>query len=83
MRQEDSETVDQCVTRLRRKTGNCNFKENRNEQIRDQMFGKCRSSKPRRKFVEKRPKFNSGKGSADRSLIGGSGDQAKKMGSKT
>ena len=48
MRQEDSKTVDQFVTRLRRQAENCNFEENRKEQIRDQVIDKCRSSMLRR-----------------------------------
>ena len=53
MLQEESETVDQFVTRLRRQAENCMFEEQKEEQIRDQVIDKCRSRKLRRKLLEK------------------------------
>ena len=53
MYQEESENVDQFVTRLKRQAENCMFEKHREEQIRDQVIDKCRSSKLRRKLLEK------------------------------
>ena len=51
--QEGGETVDQFVCRLRQRAINCEFGENENDYIRDQVIDKCCSSKLRRKFLEK------------------------------
>ena len=51
--QESEETVDQFVCRLRQRAINCEFGENENDYIRDQVIDKCYSSKLRRKFLEK------------------------------
>nr|XP_022310912.1 uncharacterized protein LOC111116221 [Crassostrea virginica] len=52
MTQEQTESVDQFVTRLKQKAEHCNF-DNADEQIRDQVIEKCRSSHLRRKLLEK------------------------------
>ena len=51
--QESEETVDQFVCRLRQRAINCEFGENENDYIRDQVIDRCYSSKLRRKFLEK------------------------------
>lgn len=52
--QESGETVDQFVCRLRQGAiNNCEFGENENDYIGDQVIDKCYSSKLRRKFLEK------------------------------
>ena len=45
--QESEETVDQFVFRLRQQAINCEFGENKNDYIRDQVIDKCCSSKLR------------------------------------
>ena len=52
MTQEQTESVDQFVTRLKQETEHCHF-YNADEQIRDQVIEKCRSSHLRRKLLEK------------------------------
>ncbi|XP_064653072.1 uncharacterized protein K02A2.6-like [Lineus longissimus] len=52
MQQEADETVDQFVARLRRQAQFCNF-TNIDADIRDQVIDKCKSSKLRRKLLEK------------------------------
>ena len=47
--QESGETVDQFVCRLRHRAINCEFGENENDYIRDQVIDKCCWSKLRRK----------------------------------
>ena len=44
--------MDQFISRLRKQAENCNW-ENAEEPIRDQVNGKCRSSKLRRKLLIK------------------------------
>ncbi|XP_053391748.1 uncharacterized protein LOC128554499 [Mercenaria mercenaria] len=51
-KQEHSETVEQYVSRLRQKAIHCEF-ENTDEQIRDQVIEKCKSTKLRKKLLEK------------------------------
>ena len=53
MKQEDGETIDQFVIKLRHQAENCDFGDQHTEQIRDQVIDKCRSSKLRRKLLEK------------------------------
>ena len=52
LKQEDTETVDQYVTRLRKQSDNCMW-DNSQEQIRDQVIDKCKSVSLRRKLLEK------------------------------
>ena len=52
MKQEDSETIEEFITRLRRKAVLCKF-ANVDQQIRDQVIEKCRSHKLRVKLLEK------------------------------
>ena len=52
LRQTDDETVDQFVSRLRRQAGNCGFTDV-DEQIKDQLLDKCKSTLFRRKLLEK------------------------------
>jgi hypothetical protein len=55
MSQEDSETVDQFITRLRQQAKNCGFQANQvDENVRDQVIHGCKSSKLRVKLLEKR-----------------------------
>ena len=49
LKQEEGETVDQFITRLRRQAENCNW-NNADEPIRDQVIDKCRSADLRRKL---------------------------------
>ena len=51
--QENSETVDQFVCRLRQRSVSCDFGEQEDDYIRDQVIDKCCSSHMRRKFLEK------------------------------
>ena len=53
MKQRDSETVDQFIVRLRHQAENCSFGDDFNEQIRDQVIDKCKSSALRKKLLEK------------------------------
>lgn len=53
MKQEDGETIDQFVIKLRHQAENCSFGEQLAEQIRDQVIDKCRSSALRRKLLER------------------------------
>lgn len=50
--QEESETVDQFVTRLFQLTENCDFGDKKSEHIRDQLIDKCRSHSLRKKLLE-------------------------------
>ncbi|XP_068756218.1 uncharacterized protein [Montipora capricornis] len=52
MTQQDGETVDQFIARLRKQAQNCNF-NNSDVDIRDQVIDKCRSSVLRRKLLGK------------------------------
>ncbi|CAH3025414.1 unnamed protein product, partial [Porites evermanni] len=52
MTQQDGETVDQFIARLREQAQNCNF-NNTDVDIRDQVIDKCRSSALRRKLLGK------------------------------
>ena len=52
LKQEEGETVDQFITRLRRQAGNCNW-DNADEPIRDQVIDKCGSADLRRKLLLK------------------------------
>ena len=51
--QEMGETADQFVCRLRQRADSCDFGDNENDYIRDQVIDKCHSSVIRRKFLEK------------------------------
>ena len=50
--QEESETVDQFVTRLFQLAENCDFSDKKSEHIRDQLIDKCRSHNLRKKLLE-------------------------------
>ena len=52
MTQQDGETVDQFIARLRKQAQNCNFNDP-DVDIRDQVIDKCRSSVLRRKLLGK------------------------------
>lgn len=47
MNQEDSETVDQFIIRLRQQAKNCGFGDRTDENVRDQVIHACRSTKLR------------------------------------
>jgi len=51
IKQEESETVDQFITKLRQQATNCSF-TNEEESIRDQVIDSCRSGSFRRKLLE-------------------------------
>ena len=51
--QENGETVDQFVCRLRQRAATCEFGANEGDYIRDQLIDRCYSSHLRRKFLEK------------------------------
>ena len=51
IKQEEGETVDQFITKLRQQAANCNF-TNEEESIRDQVIDSCRSGSFRRKLLE-------------------------------
>ena len=53
MMQEENETIDQFVTRLKQKSVSCDYGEACDEFIRDQVIDKCRSVALRRKLLEK------------------------------
>ena len=53
MKQEEHETVDQFVVRLSNQAANCEFGATKNEQIRDQIIDKCKSTELRRKLLGK------------------------------
>ena len=53
MKQEEHETVDQFVLRLSNQAANCEFGAKKNEQIRDQIIDKCKSTELRRKLLGK------------------------------
>ena len=53
MKQSPNETIDQFITRLRQKSDFCDYGENTDENIRDQVIEKCTSSHLRRKLLEK------------------------------
>ena len=50
---ESEETVDQFVCRLHQQAINCEFGENNNDYVRDQVIDKCNLSKLHRKLLEK------------------------------
>ena len=52
MAQNESETIEQYITRLRQKAVTCNF-DKVNEEIRDQVINKCISHTLQRKLVQK------------------------------
>ena len=54
LQQDNNETVDQFVTRLRQQADLCNFAEQKDEHIRDQFIDKCKSDILRRQLLEKR-----------------------------
>ena len=49
----ENETVDQYAVRLRRKAQQCDYGDQMEGQIRDQIVSKCRSNELRRKLLEK------------------------------
>ena len=51
--QEMGETVDELVCRLRQRAASCDFGDNEDDYIRDQVIDKCHSSVIRREFLEK------------------------------
>ena len=51
--QDGEETVDQFVARLQRQGETCEFGDTKNEQVRDQVIEKCKSTKLRRKLLER------------------------------
>ena len=53
MVQNEHETIDQFVVRLRRKAQQCDYGNQLKSQIIDQVISKCRSSDLRRKFLDK------------------------------
>lgn len=53
MSQEESETIDQFVTRLKQKALSCDYGESSDKFIRDQVIDKCRSVALRRKLLER------------------------------
>lgn len=60
LKQEEGETVDQFITRLRRQAENCNW-DNADEPIRDQVIDKCKSAELRRKLLLKGTHLTLGK----------------------
>ena len=53
MSQKEDETIDQFSVRLRRKAETCDYGDHMEDEIRDQIISKCRSTNLRRKFLEK------------------------------
>ncbi|KAL9964067.1 hypothetical protein ACROYT_G027645 [Oculina patagonica] len=53
MKQEENETVDQLVVRLSNEAANCEVGTSKNEQIRDQIIDKCKSTELRRNILAK------------------------------
>ena len=53
MVQGEDETIDQFAVRLRRKAQQCDYGDQMEAQIRDQIISKCRSNELRRKLLEK------------------------------
>ncbi|KAK3700582.1 hypothetical protein QZH41_001580 [Actinostola sp. cb2023] len=51
-KQDESETVDQFVTRLFQLAENCDFGEKKSEHIRNQLIDKCKSHNLRKKLLE-------------------------------
>ena len=54
LQQRDDESVDQFATRLRRQADICEFGDQRDDNIRDQLIDKCKSSVLRKNLLEKR-----------------------------
>ncbi len=50
---KNDETIDQFVCRLRQQASSCEFRENEDDYIRDQLIDKCYSNNLRCKFLEK------------------------------
>ena len=59
--QEESETVDQFVTRLFQLAENCDFGDKKSEHIHDQLIDKCRSHNLRKKLLEAGGKLTLGR----------------------
>lgn len=53
MEQEDGETLAQFVTRLRHVVKDCDYGDQADNQIRDQVLQRCRSHELRKKLLEK------------------------------
>ena len=58
MAQNENETIDQFAVRLRRKAQQCDYGDQLESQIRDQIISRCWSSDLRRKFLEKGQTLN-------------------------
>ena len=54
LQQGDNETIDQFVMRLRQQADLCNFAEQKDDHIRDQLIDKCKSDVLRMQLLEKR-----------------------------
>jgi len=50
-KQEDSERLDNYVTRLRQLAETCDYEDNTDDMIRDQIVDKCKSTRLRRRFL--------------------------------
>ena len=57
MEQHDGETLAQFVTRLRQVVKDCDYGEQAENQIRDQVVQRCKSHELRRKLLEKEEKL--------------------------
>ena len=57
MEQQDGETVAQFVTRLRQVVKDCDYGDQAENQIRDQVVQRCKSHELRKKFLEKGEKL--------------------------
>jgi len=57
MEQQDGETVAQFVTRLRQVVKDCDYGEQAENQIRDQVVQRCKSHELRKKLLEKGEKL--------------------------
>ena len=53
MRQEEGETIDQFVVKLKNQADNCGFGDDVTEQIRDQVIDKCKSLSLRKRMLER------------------------------
>ncbi|XP_060078270.1 uncharacterized protein LOC132557761 [Ylistrum balloti] len=78
MKQEENETVEQFVTKLRQQSVLCEF-DKPDEQIRDQVIEKCRSHKLRQRLLEKGHKLTLDQLRMMASTLEQAETQAKKM----
>ena len=58
MAQNENETIDQFAVRLRRKAQQCDYGDQLESQVRDQIISRCQSSDLRRRFLEKGQTLN-------------------------